>query len=487
MPKTKLAKVSLTPKGAWDSATAYEALDVVRYDGSAWLAKQPSQNVEPRENAAWMQIADKGDKGSTGATGSIAEVGSFTTAPIAMIPQTSWGRGDLFAFLPADQIIIEQTVDGGVTWTEAGISDANKQKLFSGYSSTNSGVNIPLLDGKESELCGLRITITANKYNVPAGTAETEKFKYWTTDNYKKAERYGVIRAVKIWCSSCNTQIKFKLYTSTTNDPENFTEKVSYDTLQGWPGGNFVTTNGNVIFGGYSNQKNNTAIFRMTFFTSTTPAKTYTQSLFKIMATCGACYTYSSVLNTDEYRLYEYDYLQNVTFPANLTATGKLYSEGNYIVPDKQYELIEDITTTEAVTAVERSTEPDGTAYNFRKVFIVGTVWLDSSETSVGRIGIDQVNGITYLAQFTSNSVTTAQSDWAGWVELEIKNGVLRSAISKDHESYDTTLRESDHLFTNKVLAIGKYGDTIKKIRIKHYNSRLLAAGINVRIYGIRA
>ncbi len=39
-------------------------------------------------------------------------------------------RANRLAFLPADQIIIEKTTDGGTTWVDAGVSDANKLALF---------------------------------------------------------------------------------------------------------------------------------------------------------------------------------------------------------------------------------------------------------------------------------------------------------------------------------------------------------------------
>ena len=37
---------------------------------------------------------------------------------------------------------------------------------------------------------------------------------------------------------------------------------------------------------------------------------------------------------------------------------------------DGQYELIEEITLTEDVTQISRTSEPDGNAYNFKKLFI---------------------------------------------------------------------------------------------------------------------
>ena len=54
-------------------------------------------------------------------------------------------RANRLAFLPADQIIIEKTIDGGTTWTDAGISDATKVGLFS---ETRAGVSIPKINNE---------------------------------------------------------------------------------------------------------------------------------------------------------------------------------------------------------------------------------------------------------------------------------------------------------------------------------------------------
>lgn len=97
----------------------------------------------------------------------------FGVAEKATLDITSANR---LAFLPADQIIIERSTDAGTTWVDAGISDSTKTGLFSAEGSYN--VPIGSLDGKNSCNCMVRITITGMKYDVPEGTAETEKYQY---------------------------------------------------------------------------------------------------------------------------------------------------------------------------------------------------------------------------------------------------------------------------------------------------------------------
>ena len=64
MAKTKLGKVAITPKGEWSATVAYEALDLVSYNGSSWLAKQASTGVTPAAGDYWTLSASKGDTGS---------------------------------------------------------------------------------------------------------------------------------------------------------------------------------------------------------------------------------------------------------------------------------------------------------------------------------------------------------------------------------------------------------------------------------------
>ena len=65
------------PKGAWNSATQYEMLDMVSYNGSMYIAKRSNTNVTPVEGADW-QLA------SQGATGAL--VSSFNGRTGAVVP-----------------------------------------------------------------------------------------------------------------------------------------------------------------------------------------------------------------------------------------------------------------------------------------------------------------------------------------------------------------------------------------------------------------
>lgn len=73
MANTVLGKVACTPKGDYNEATAYVALDIVAHGGGSYMALQSVQGVTPSNDGVnWMRLAapgEKGDKGDTGDTG----------------------------------------------------------------------------------------------------------------------------------------------------------------------------------------------------------------------------------------------------------------------------------------------------------------------------------------------------------------------------------------------------------------------------------
>ena len=79
-------------KGAWNSTTTFNKLDIVYYGGSSYVALASSKNAPPSSSSSVWQIVaskgntgEKGEKGEKGDTGSSATItdGSVTTAKIA--------------------------------------------------------------------------------------------------------------------------------------------------------------------------------------------------------------------------------------------------------------------------------------------------------------------------------------------------------------------------------------------------------------------
>lgn len=254
----------------------------------------------------------------------------YTTRPLVDVV-----RANKLAFLPADQIIIEQTVDGGKTWTDAGFTDAKKENLFNELRTYALG--IPQIDGKENALCGLKVTITAMKYNVPAGTAETDKYKYWGKDYVKSPERYCTLEELYIWCSAAANKIKVKVESATGDSPDNWVTQFSSDSfgLTGESGGNYIRLKSDYeLFGGNISQSFNFWNYRFTFMTtnrhltdSITERPEVSQSIMNIKGYGSSMWIVPNQLSFHDH-LYYWDGNQNATFPANINSKGKIQENG---------------------------------------------------------------------------------------------------------------------------------------------------------------
>lgn len=232
-------------------------------------------------------------------------------------------RANRLAFLPADQIIIEKTTDGGSTWTSANVSDVTKVQLFS---EVRAGVALPLLNGKKSPLCGLRITFTGMKYNVPANTAETSKYNYWNSNYILSTERYCQLKEMYFWVSVSGGYMNVKVERATGAKSTNWITIFdnSNFNMTGYDGNDYVSFP-QATFGGGTTQTSNYWNYRITFMTDDTipqsPYDGFAQSISEIRAYGDTAWTKPDNYMANDH-LYSFDYQKNATFPAKVTATG---------------------------------------------------------------------------------------------------------------------------------------------------------------------
>ena len=54
-------RILIMPKGNYDSSATYEMLDLVKHNGTSWLAKKTAKGIEPSEanNEYWHDLFDK--------------------------------------------------------------------------------------------------------------------------------------------------------------------------------------------------------------------------------------------------------------------------------------------------------------------------------------------------------------------------------------------------------------------------------------------
>lgn len=234
-------------------------------------------------------------------------------------------RANKLAFLPADQIIVEKTIDGGKTWTDAGVSDVVKAYTFSGVQ--YGGIALPQINGKMNTLCGVRVTFTAMKYDVPSGTAETDKYKYWNKNYVKSTERYCDLDYFWLWVSSSNNAISVKLEAAAGAYPDDWL--IKYDgglRMTGWSGPNIIKQPSN-IFGGQLSQTGQFWNYRFTFMTVppsgktelSTGYETQSQMIYKIRGYGSRAWiTPNNLMDTDN--IYSVDLDKSTTFPATVSA-----------------------------------------------------------------------------------------------------------------------------------------------------------------------
>lgn len=180
-----------------------------------------------------------------------------------------------------------------------------------------------------------------------------------------------------------------------------------------------------------------------------------------------------------------------VTLLADGTVGTKLLSELVSPVVDKPYELIEEITITEDMAytqshgnvVIKRTSEPNGTTYNFKKLFVkicydnVQTVDIDTTLEYGGRIYAENAGqnriGLYCLHKIRFNGAIYIGDYYNFWVE----NG--RSNARGEYWSNES-LSNNMHLLDNTFLS------PLDKIASFTFHAQLPKGAI-VYIYGVRA
>ena len=174
--------------------------------------------------------------------------------------------------------------------------------------------------------------------------------------------------------------------------------------------------------------------------------------------------------------------LKTATPTAADSAANKGYVDGKIAALTNKYKLIETITLTEATASIERSVEPDGTEYNFKKLLIYMNAALTDK---TGACGVDLWDGTTLAARSLSfgSFVKTTSSDYM--MELSLEDGILHQTAPEtaDKEYLSTITKTAAATYFGGV----KMMDKISKITIHQFNGYTFAVGTVIKIYGVRA
>ena len=219
--------------------------------------------------------------------------GSFSPIDGAMIPELGANR---FAFGNPQGITIEYSNDGGNTWLDYGASDAQKLRLTT---------------------IGNGFTIGKVKSSTPSN--DMLRITFDTTSN-NGISCYTILNKFVIFISSSGSQgcyctIQGAIY-NTQNTFEDIATKVG---IAGWTGYNVINTKSINTSSG-SNQPDRYSKIRFIFGCSNTDENRTGLQIISIYAFGGVGWTTPSNMAANGH-LYSYDYNQNATFPANVTAT----------------------------------------------------------------------------------------------------------------------------------------------------------------------
>lgn len=228
-------------------------------------------------------------------------------SPIDVALDSQWSANRL-SFMPADDILVEYSIDGGVAWEDYGLTDAQKQSLVTTGLSTTIHPGKNSTRQKTTDMVRVTITAAANK----------------TYFSLKKIYSY-------LSTSGANGT-KVKIEKSMCGSDTTFVDVGDY-SVSGWSGWNSIPLAAS--FGGGDNQTGNVRKLRLTFyFTSygnnygeTDDKNAVKFQISKISMIGETSWSNSGGSLSATGHLYSYDVNKTATFPAALKATA-IYENG---------------------------------------------------------------------------------------------------------------------------------------------------------------
>lgn len=146
----------------------------------------------------------------------------------------------LSAFLPASGIKVEYSTDGGDTWLDYGVGDADRIRLAS--------------------MRDTRIWYKLGGPDASGAHGDMLRITYEPSDG-----RYGLVRSALVWASTMGgSNLTCGVETSTVGAKGTWVDRDLRVEMGGWPGPNAVDLPP-LTFGGYENQTSNTYGWRFTF------------------------------------------------------------------------------------------------------------------------------------------------------------------------------------------------------------------------------
>lgn len=253
------------------------------------------------------------------------------------------------AFLPAECIEVKYSTDGGTTWTDYGLTDAQKVAMVT---TTGPGVYA----GKSATITADNIANMRGRVRIACGTMA------------KSSKIYTALKKILINFSTSgatNTKIRMRRRTIANylSGTETW-EDLGTHNIGGWSGWNSYAYNGNYFGGNMTNQTSQPGQIEFEFWGETFNSGHASRcSLIDIRFIGTTNWTTPSELSRAGH-LYTMDVSRNATFPANVNVTGSLgHGSYTYTLPNKNgtVAMTSDIPSVPTVNNGQLTIQKNGT------------------------------------------------------------------------------------------------------------------------------
>lgn len=219
--------------------------------------------------------------------------GTYGPIDAAMVPTLGANRS---AFIKAAGVTIEYSTNGGTSWSDYGANNSQKILFFTNFGGGDFTIGKNSTIGAATSKYMLRVTVDTDAANI-----------------YSILNKF-VIYAATNGSSGCYCTIEGATYGS----PTSFTTFANKVSISGWPGYNVINTSGIITHG---NQSFHYSKLRFTFgCTSANSSSYYGLTVYGIQCYGGVGWSTPSTLAKTGL-IYSFDANQNVSFPAQVTAT----------------------------------------------------------------------------------------------------------------------------------------------------------------------
>lgn len=359
-------------------------------------------------------------------------------------PKINSIRSPKSAFLPANCITVEYSSNGGSTWSDYGLTDAQKMDLFALY--TSGSIKLSKSSPVSTNDC-VRITI-------------------------EPLDRYVSFDQLYVWFSTRSHTCTLDLERSTIGAKDTFSFIRKDVPLSGWSGPNVINFPYGT-FGGGTSQTNNAYKYRITFKTIKLGSNT-TQSptISDIRFYGDNAWSIPNDMVKNDYP-FSWDRYINVNFPKQLKEQGKrVYSENNKPTPDaigaepaftKNTAFNKNFGTTAGTVCQGNDSrlsnarpasdvsawakEPNKPTYTPTEVGVIGTAptsgqvaVFDGTTGKIKSTGFTIASSVPSGAKFTDTTYSAATSTALGLVKV---------GYTESGRNYPVELDADDKMFVN--------------------------------------